>query len=259
MPTYDAIVIGSGLGGLTAAAVCARQGKRVLVLERQRTFGGAAKVYTHGPLAIEASLHELDGLDPDDAKIDLLRELGVWDKLRLLDVGDLYEVRSPLLGEPFVLPKGLGAAREAALRRFAHNRKGIDHFFDTLQSVQGAFRSVDRPRELGWWLRHGAGVAADFLPVIRNARQSVASFLDVTLGSDEAAKIALAANLCYLDNDPARLWFLLFAMVQASYLAGGGHYLAGRLAIPDRCAARRDPRIGRRDACPPHSHGDPAR
>jgi len=27
------------------------------------------------------------------------------------------------------------------------------------------------------------------------------------LGEDEAAKIALAANLGYLDNDPARLWF----------------------------------------------------
>ena len=227
MPTYDAIVIGSGLGGLTAAAACSRQGKRVLMLERQPTFGGAAKVYSHGPLAIEASLHELDGLDPDDAKVDLLRDLGVWDKLHLLDVGDLYEVRSSLLSEPFVLPKGMQAAREATLRRFARSAKGIDHFFDTLQSVQAAFRAVDRPHELGWWLRHGAGVAAQFLPVVRNARHCVASFLDATLGADEAAKLVLAANLCYLDNDPARLWFLVFAMVQASYLTGGGHYLQG--------------------------------
>ena len=54
--------------------------------------------------------------------------------------------------------------------------------------------------------------------------QSVASFLDATFGSTKR-RIALAANLCYLDNDPARLWFLFFAMVQANYLAGGGHYL----------------------------------
>ena len=227
MPTYDAIIIGSGLGGLTAAAVCARQGKRVLLLERQPSFGGAAKVYSHGPLAIEASLHELDGLDPGDAKTDLLRELGVLDKLHPLDVGALYEVRGKLLGEPFVLPKGLDAAREAASRRFPRSAKGIDHFFDTLQSVQTAFHSVDRPRELGWWLRHGAGVAAKFLPVIRNSRHSLASFFDEALGSDEAAKIALAANVGYLDDDPARLWFLVFAMVQASYLTGGGHYLQG--------------------------------
>ncbi len=227
MPTYDAIIIGSGLGGLTAAAVCARRGKRVLVLERQPSFGGAAKVYWHGPLAIEASLHELDGLDPEDAKTDLLRELGVLDKLQPLDVGDLYEVRGRLLGEPFVLPKGIDAARQATRRRFPHSAQGLDRVFDTLQSVQAAFRSVDRPRELGWWLRHGAGVAAKFLPVIRNSHHSLASFFDEVLGDDEAAKIALAANVAYLDNDPARLWFLVFAMMQASYLTGGGHYLRG--------------------------------
>ncbi|HWS93750.1 MAG TPA: NAD(P)-binding protein, partial [Mycobacterium sp.] len=62
---YDAISIGSGLGGLTAAALYARAGHRVLVLERNTEFGGAATTYRHGPLTIEASLHETAGLsDP---------------------------------------------------------------------------------------------------------------------------------------------------------------------------------------------------
>ena len=37
---YDAIVIGSGLGGLTAGALYARAGHRVLVLEQNDRFGG---------------------------------------------------------------------------------------------------------------------------------------------------------------------------------------------------------------------------
>ena len=36
---YDAIVIGSGLGGLTTAALMAKAGKKVLVLERHYTAG----------------------------------------------------------------------------------------------------------------------------------------------------------------------------------------------------------------------------
>ena len=40
---YDAIVIGSGLGGLTTAALMAKAGKKVLVLERHYTAGG----FTH--------------------------------------------------------------------------------------------------------------------------------------------------------------------------------------------------------------------
>jgi phytoene dehydrogenase-like protein len=227
MGTYDAIVIGSGLGGLTAAAVWGRHGKRVLVLERQPGFGGAARVYTHGGLTIEASLHEIDGLDPGDAKVDLLRELGVWDALRILDAGAMYEVRSRLLGEPFMLPHGMDQARQAALWRFGRSQRGVHRFFDTLREVHAAFRAVDRPHQLGWWLRHGVEVGAHFLPVVRNSHHSVASFLDEAFGADEAAKLALAANLGYLDSDPARLWFLVFAMVQASYLTGGGHYLRG--------------------------------
>jgi len=42
MKTYDVIIIGGGHNGLTAAAVLARAGKQVLVLERRQVLGGAA-------------------------------------------------------------------------------------------------------------------------------------------------------------------------------------------------------------------------
>jgi all-trans-retinol 13,14-reductase len=74
---FDAIAIGAGLGGLTAAALYARAGHRVLVLERNQHFGGAATVYRHGALAIEVSLHEIDGLDAEDPKGPIMRALGL--------------------------------------------------------------------------------------------------------------------------------------------------------------------------------------
>ena len=74
---FDAIIIGSGLGGLTAGALCARAGLRVLVLERNDNFGGAATVYRHNGLAIEASLHEIDGFDEEDPKLPLIQALGL--------------------------------------------------------------------------------------------------------------------------------------------------------------------------------------
>src|SRR6516164_5417027 len=42
MPDYDAIVIGAGHNGLTAAAVMARGGMRVVCLEKNHFIGGMA-------------------------------------------------------------------------------------------------------------------------------------------------------------------------------------------------------------------------
>ncbi|MGA2794551.1 MAG: NAD(P)-binding protein, partial [Roseiarcus sp.] len=119
---FDAIVIGSGLGGLTAGALCARAGMKVLVLERNDAFGGAATIYRHNGLVIETSLHEIDGFDEEDPKLPLIRSLGLDRDLTFADVGDLYEVRGSLISEPFVMPHGVEAALAAATARFPRRK-----------------------------------------------------------------------------------------------------------------------------------------
>ncbi|MGB2165416.1 MAG: FAD-dependent oxidoreductase, partial [Flavobacteriaceae bacterium] len=42
---YDTIVIGSGIGGLTAAAFLSKEGQKVLVLERHYTAGGFTHIF----------------------------------------------------------------------------------------------------------------------------------------------------------------------------------------------------------------------
>ena len=43
MARYDVVVIGAGLGGLTTGAILARAGRKVLVIERSNSVGGAAR------------------------------------------------------------------------------------------------------------------------------------------------------------------------------------------------------------------------
>ena len=64
---YDAIIIGGGHNGLTAAAYLARARKRVLVLERRHVVGGAA--VTMGPANTERWLREVSSSLPEDWRV----------------------------------------------------------------------------------------------------------------------------------------------------------------------------------------------
>jgi len=102
---YDAIVIGSGLGGLTAGALFANAGHRVLVLEQNDTFGGAATTYHRGAMTIEASLHETtDPRTTADPKGEIFQALGLYQDIEFVPVREFYEVRCPLIGAPLTIP-----------------------------------------------------------------------------------------------------------------------------------------------------------
>ncbi|MCK9912625.1 FAD-dependent oxidoreductase, partial [Microbacteriaceae bacterium K1510] len=71
---YDVIIIGAGLGGLTAAAQLTQAGCKTLLIERNYSVGGAASTYKAGDLVIEASLHETSGPEnPFDPKHAVLK------------------------------------------------------------------------------------------------------------------------------------------------------------------------------------------
>ena len=77
-----AIVIGSGLGGLTAGALLAKAGQKVCVIERNASVGGAASVFKAGALTIEPSLHQTaDPRDPAEPKHAILKTLGLLDQI----------------------------------------------------------------------------------------------------------------------------------------------------------------------------------
>jgi len=61
---WDAIVIGSGMGGLASAALLAREaGRRVLVLERHYTPGGFTHVFKRPGYEWDVGLHYVGGID----------------------------------------------------------------------------------------------------------------------------------------------------------------------------------------------------
>ena len=236
---FDAIAIGSGLGGLTAAALFARAGHKVLVLERNANFGGAATVYQHGALSIEVSLHEIDGLDASDPKGPILRTLGIDRDIPFVDVGDLHEVRSPLFDRPFVMPHGFDAALAASKAQFPEQARGIAQYFERIDAVRQAVAMMSEHQDdRGWWLWNAPTLPWRLWPLIRDRHATLSEVFGRLFGGSEAVKLALASNLGYYTDDPDTMPFIQFAVPQASYLTGGGHYIrGGSQVLSDRLVA----------------------
>ena len=111
---FDAVVIGSGLGGLTAAALLAKAGRKVCVIERNHSVGGAASAFKKGALAIEPALHQTaDPHDPGDPKHAILKELGILDEIEWIPIAPFFSVKGGPVGEMFDLPVGFDAAHHA--------------------------------------------------------------------------------------------------------------------------------------------------
>ncbi|MBN2399920.1 MAG: NAD(P)/FAD-dependent oxidoreductase [Candidatus Aminicenantes bacterium] len=72
--TYDAIVVGGGIAGLTAAAYVARAGKKVLLIEKNREFGGLVNSFSRDGFHFDAGVRALE-----DAGIifPLLKDLNI--------------------------------------------------------------------------------------------------------------------------------------------------------------------------------------
>ncbi len=72
MADYDAIVIGAGCGGLTAAALLAKQGRKVLVLEQGDRVGGCCSTFEREGYRFDVGATILEIIDPINAAFEML-------------------------------------------------------------------------------------------------------------------------------------------------------------------------------------------
>ena len=71
------VVIGAGIAGLTAAALLAKAGRRVLLLEAHHQSGGCAGTFRRGPYTFDVGATQVAGLEPGGSHARLFDHLEV--------------------------------------------------------------------------------------------------------------------------------------------------------------------------------------
>lgn len=84
---YDFIVIGSGYGGLSIAALLAKEGFKVLILESHITIAGCASFFKRKEFLFDVGATTFSGVRPDQPLGILFNELNIQPKLKKVDPG----------------------------------------------------------------------------------------------------------------------------------------------------------------------------
>ncbi|MEB3307045.1 MAG: C-3',4' desaturase CrtD [Cyanobacteriota bacterium] len=77
MERHEIVVIGAGIAGLTAAALLAKQGRKVLLVEAHHQSGGCAGTFRRGPYIFDVGATQVAGLEPGGSHSRLFRHLQV--------------------------------------------------------------------------------------------------------------------------------------------------------------------------------------
>ncbi len=227
---YDAIIIGSGLGGLSCGAYLARHGRKVLVLEKHGIPGGYATSFTRGDFTFDVGLHMINAVGTEGRMYPVLEECGIAGKVEFIRLKDFARVIYP--EHDFVIPGGgLDEVIASFENAFPDERRGIRVFFDHMLRIyndQSRFALSKMPFLLQ--LPLFPVLYRSFFPV---ANKTCAQLMDKHIRSPKL-KTLLFSHWCYYGLPPSRLNLSYGVWPTMSFWMQGAYYIrGGNQPLPD--------------------------
>lgn len=227
---YDAIVIGSGIGGMTAAACLAELGKKVVVFEQHYTAGGFTHSYARNGYEWDVGVHYIGDVGAPHTLTRRLFDFVSGGKLKWAPM-DAHFDRIFLGTDSYDLVATPKAYRAELLKHFPEEEKAIDEYFRRIATAANAMRLITMEKLLP---KPGAALARGWrkwrMPSWLN--QTTRSVLE-SLTSNQKLIAVLTGQWGDNGLPPAESSFIIHSLIARHYLYGGYYPVGGASQIAE--------------------------
>jgi len=231
---YDALVIGSGMGGLTTAALLSELGWKVCVLEQHYTAGGYTHSYERAGYEWDVGVHYIGDVGAPTRTRRLFDFLSEG-RLEWAPMAEEYD-RFYIGDRVFCARAGKQAFRDNLVAQFPAEEQAVDAYMQLLAKVGGALSMLGMGRVLEPWQRRLSAPLLKWKTPSFMYRQTWDVLRELTDDRD------LIATICGQWGDmglpPKQSTFMVHAMIARHYLHGGYYPVGGAWRIADTILPR---------------------
>jgi all-trans-retinol 13,14-reductase len=221
---YDMLVIGSGIGGLTAAACLSRMGKKVCVLEQHYTAGGFTHSYDRNGYEWDVGVHYIGDMGSPRTMGRRLFDHITDGELEWAPMDDHFD-RIFLGQEHYDLVAGREAYRDALVANFPQEQEAIDQYFSYMRAVKSGIRWHTMKKVLpALPSMLVSGLQARKTPEYFNA--TTREVLE-SLTSNQKLIAVLTGQWGDNGLPPAKSSFIIHSLIAQHYIHGGYYPIGG--------------------------------
>ena len=223
---YDAIVIGSGTGGLSVASILAQAGQKVLVLEQHFVIGGYTHAFQRKGYTWDVGLHYVGQVHIPGTLLNKVFKYITNEKLEWAPLDDIYD-RVVFGDKKYDFPRGRQNLMNALKGYFpsAEDATSIDAYFALLDEVNAVGTAYYAEKVIppflaklfGGWMRKG---------VLKYSNQTTLEAIG-NITKNEQLLGVLTAQYGDYGLQPSESSFYMHAVLANHYMDGAGYPIGG--------------------------------
>jgi all-trans-retinol 13,14-reductase len=215
MEQYDAVIIGSGLGGLACGVILAKEGYRVCIIEKNKQIGGNLQTFTRDGVVFDSGVHYVGGLDEGQNLNLLFKYFGIMDKLKLRKLDQ--DVFDAILfdGDPVVYKYAQGYENfiRVLAEQFPEEEEALKRYCDGIKEVCTKFPLYN--------LRRG-----DYFEKVGALEIDTQAFLESITSNKKLQSVLAGTSLLYA-GEPDKTPLYVHALVLNSYIESSWRFVDG--------------------------------